>query len=155
MVKKGAPLIVEIGPLDMPADAVSVLRRDRLYGDNGKLASAITPRQDFVANAAGLLEEIQAGLLAEATARRDANIRDDVTSVAGLADHFEKGGKFPGWVSVGWSKPTGPALDKVVETLKGLKLTIRNTPLDAAPVGGACPFTGEPAVERILIARAY
>ena len=32
---------------------------------------------------------------------------------------------------------------------------IRNTPMDAAPAEGLCPFTGAPAVERILVARAY
>jgi prolyl-tRNA synthetase len=39
--------------------------------------------------------------------------------------------------------------------LKALKLTMRNTPLDAAPADGACFFTGEPAVERVLIGRTY
>ncbi|MFY8196314.1 MAG: proline--tRNA ligase, partial [Novosphingobium sp.] len=66
-----------------------------------------------------------------------------------------EGNKYPGWVEMGWSKPTGAALDKVVEQLKALKLTIRNTPLDADKPDGACPFTGDPAVEKILIARAY
>ena len=154
-VKKGAPLIVEIGPRDMANGAVSVLRRDRLYGDNGKLASAAMPKADFVAAAAGLLTEIQDSLRSEATARRDANIRDDVTTLAGLAEHFETGGKFPGWVLVEWSKPTGAALDQVVETLKGLKLTIRNAPMNAAPAEGLCLFTGVPAVERVLVGRAY
>jgi prolyl-tRNA synthetase len=32
---------------------------------------------------------------------------------------------------------------------------MRNTPLDAEPVSGACVFTGRPAVERIYVARAY
>ncbi|MAH14427.1 MAG: proline--tRNA ligase, partial [Sphingomonadaceae bacterium] len=54
-----------------------------------------------------------------------------------------------------WSKPTGAALEKVVERLKEHKLTIRNVPMDAAPVDGACIFTGEAAVERILLAKAY
>ncbi|MGF7148115.1 prolyl-tRNA synthetase [Sphingomonas zeicaulis] len=154
-VKKGPPLIVEVGPRDIANGVVSVVRRDRLYGDNGKLASAATPRGDFVAGAAALLEEIQAGMLAEATARRDANIHYDVATVEQLTSFYEKGGKFPGWVSINWSRPTGAALDKVVETLKGLKLTIRNAPSDAAPAEGNCLFTGEPAVERVLIGRAY
>ena len=50
---------------------------------------------------------------------------------------------------------TGAALEKVVERLKDHKLTIRNVPMDAAPVDGACIFTGEPAVERVLLAKAY
>jgi len=43
----------------------------------------------------------------------------------------------------------------VVERLKALKLTFRNVPNDAAPAAGTCIFTGAPAVERILVARAY
>jgi prolyl-tRNA synthetase len=43
----------------------------------------------------------------------------------------------------------------VVERLKALKLTFRNVPGDAAAAEGTCIFTGAPAVERILVARAY
>jgi len=53
------------------------------------------------------------------------------------------------------ARPTGAALDKVTERLKALKLTFRNVPANAAPAEGTCLFTGEPAVERILVARAY
>jgi prolyl-tRNA synthetase len=56
---------------------------------------------------------------------------------------------------VQWAKPTGAALAKVEERLKALKLTLRNVPIDAAPANGACLFSGEPAVERIYVARAY
>ena len=49
----------------------------------------------------------------------------------------------------------GAALDKVVERLKAHKLTYRNVPLGTAPVDGTCLFTGEPAIERIYVARAY
>ena len=63
--------------------------------------------------------------------------------------------KFAGWVEVQWARPTGAALDKIVEQLKALKLTMRNSPIGAAPADGACFFTGDPAVERILIGRTY
>jgi len=39
--------------------------------------------------------------------------------------------------------------------LKALKLTMRNSPLDAAPADSACFFTGAPAVERIIVGRTY
>jgi prolyl-tRNA synthetase len=43
-----------------------------------------------------------------------------------------------------------------VERLKALKLTIRNAPLGQTGCDeGPCIFTGEPAVERVLIGRAY
>jgi len=72
-----------------------------------------------------------------------------------VVDHFEKGGKYPGWVEVEWAKPTGAALEAVVEKLKAVKLTIRNVPRGSDAASGTCIFTGEPASERILIARAY
>jgi len=152
-VKKGAPIIVEVGPRDVGEGKAAVLRRDRLYKDDGKLATAFTPRGEFVAAAAGLLEDIQSTLYAEAKERLEANIRRDVTD---LAAHFAGDeAKFAGWVEVQWARPTGAALDKIVEQLKALKLTMRNSPIDAASVDGACFFTGEPAVERILIGRTY
>ena len=51
--------------------------------------------------------------------------------------------------------PTGAELDKVVERLKALKLTIRNVPLGSPAAEGACIFTGAPATERVLLAKAY
>ena len=60
-----------------------------------------------------------------------------------------------GWARVPWSKPTGAGLDAVEAKLAPLKLTIRNVPLDQRGELGTCIFTGEPAIEEILIARAY
>jgi prolyl-tRNA synthetase len=154
-VKKGAPLIVEVGPRDMAGGNVSVIRRDRLYREDGKLDSRIAAREGFLAEADDLLGSIQAALHGEARQRLDANIARDVTDMAGLEAFFADTRTAPGWVELLWSRPTGAALAKVVERLKALKLTIRNTPAGAAPVEGACFFTGEPAVERILVARAY
>ncbi len=152
-VKKGAPLIVEVGPRDIAEGKVAVLRRDRLYKDDGKLATDFQSRGDFVGWAGAALEAIQVSLHAEARARIRQNIARDVTD---LAAHY-KGGedKFVGWVEVQWSRPTGAALEKVVADLKALKLTMRNAPIDAEPADGMCFFTGEKAVERVLVGRTY
>jgi len=152
-VKKGAPIIVEIGPRDVAEGKAAVIVRNRLYKDDGKLATSFMPRDDFVSTAVETLEAIQSGLYAEAKARLDANIARDVTD---LATHFAASeDKFAGWVEVQWSRPSGVALDKITEQLKALKLTMRNAPLGAAPADGRCCFTGEPAVERILVGRTY
>ena len=151
-VKKGAPVIVEIGPRDVAGGNVAMLRRDRLYKDDGKLNSAFIPRDEFIGQVSALLEEIQTDLFVEAKERLVVNIRRDVDD---LALHFKSDDKFVGWVEVQWSRPTGEALDKIVEQLKALKITMRNTPIDAAPADGVCFFTGQPAIERILIGRTY
>ncbi len=153
-VKKGAPIIVEVGGRDVAGGNVSVLRRDRLYRDDGKLASEILAKQDFQDGVSATLEDIQSGLFNRAQQKLDTRIRRDIADMAALAAYYE-GEKYPGWVEVNWSRPTGETLDKIVEQLKALKLTMRNVPLDGQKAQGACFFTGQPAVERILIGKAY
>ncbi len=154
-VKKGAPVIVEVGGRDVAGGNVSVIQRTDLYQEGGKLKSAIMPRGELVGGIAVTLEAIQSALLDQST----QGLRDRIVPVddwAGVQAHFADGVKNPGWVDIRWSKPTGAALDKVVERLKALKLTIRNAPLGQTGCDeGPCVFTGEPAVERVLVGRAY
>jgi prolyl-tRNA synthetase len=154
-IKKGAPIVIEVGGRDMAGGNVSVIRRDRLYREEGKLDSQVVARDGFVANAGALLEDIQRAIHSEARARLEAGIERGITDFAGLEAFFADGGKYPGWVEVQWARPTGAELDAVVEKLKALKLTIRNAPMQAPPADGPCLFTGRPAVERVLIGRAY
>ena len=154
-VKKGVPLILEIGGRDAAGGQVSAVRRDRLWREDGKVHFVGQSREAFVAAAPAELENIQQTLHGEATVRRDAQIERGVTTLDGLADYFAEGNRYPGWVELGWSRPTGAALEAVVAQLKALKLTIRNTPMNAAAPEGPCPFTGDPAVETIYVARSY
>jgi prolyl-tRNA synthetase len=154
-VKKGVPLVLEIGGRDAAGGQVSVLRRDRLWREDAKVNFAAQSRADFVTRAAAELADIQQALHSAATARRDAQIERGITDLAGLEAYFAPENRYPGWVELAWSRPSGAALDAMVARLKALKLTIRNTPMVSAPVSGTCPFTGEPAVERIFVARAY
>jgi prolyl-tRNA synthetase len=160
-VRRGAPVIVEIGGRDASGGNVTFMRRDRLR-DGDKVASQTKPRAEFVAEAPGLLKKIQASLYADAKARLDGNIVTHITSFDALADYFgpaaetdEEGGAFKGWVRVPWSRPEGDSLGTIADRLKALKLTIRNAPLAQGDVAGKCLFTGEPAKEYVLIARAY
>jgi prolyl-tRNA synthetase len=156
-VRRGAPLICEIGPRDAVGGKVSFIRRDRLR-DGEKVAVQTIDRAEFVATVEATLTQIQSGLHAEASARLQANIRDDLKTFADLERYYgtdDAGGEFKGWARVSWSRPTGAALDEVGERLKALKLTIRNAPRPQPRSFGRCVFTGEPGVEEILIARAY
>ncbi|NTZ41794.1 proline--tRNA ligase [Altererythrobacter sp. SALINAS58] len=154
-VRKGAPIIIEVGGRDMEAGTVSLLRRDRLWAENGKpdfAAPSVAAAADDVPR---LLEEVQGELFRQAEERREANITRGLESFDAVSDFFASNGKYPGWVEVQWAKPTGAALDQVVERLKSLKLTIRNVPMGSDAADGSCIFTGAPATERILLARAY
>jgi len=155
-VRKGAPIIIEVGARDMEGRKVSLLRRDRLWNaETGKPAFETPNRQECAGSIPVLLEEIQAALFFEARERRDAAVERGIDTMEALSAFFAEDRIFPGWVEVQWSRPSGAALDVVIERLKAHKLTFRNVPRDAAPADGPCIFTGEPAVERILVARTY
>ncbi|MET0179490.1 MAG: proline--tRNA ligase, partial [Novosphingobium sp.] len=154
-VKKGAPLILEVGPRDAAASQVTVLRRHRLWNAAGKPDFHGIALVEFLAAAADELACIQRELHDEAYLNTQQNIRRDVADLTALTALFAEESAFTGWAELAWSRPTGAALEEIEARLKALKLTIRNTPLDGTAVSGACAFTGEPAVERIYVARAY
>ncbi|MCB1519889.1 MAG: proline--tRNA ligase [Hyphomicrobiaceae bacterium] len=159
-VRRGAPVIVEVGGRDMAGENITFMRRDRLR-DGDKIAALTKSRTDFVAEAASLLDDIQSSLFSEAKARLDGNIVTGIATFDALAAFFgaaaedDEGGAFKGWVKVAWSRPEGAELEAIADRLKALKLTIRNAPLAQDPVEGPCLFTGAPAKEFVLIARAY
>ena len=155
-VRKGAPVVVEVGGRDRDNGVVSLLRRDALWdAATGKPAFETPTREIAGQTIPGILADMQAALFTQAQERREANITRGVSDFAEVETHFAAGNKVPGWVEVQWSKPTGAELDKVVERLKALKLTIRNVPIGSPAAHGACIFTGAPATERVLLAKAY
>jgi prolyl-tRNA synthetase len=159
-VRRGAPIIMEIGGRDASGGNVTFMRRDKLR-EGDKVVSKTMSREEFVAGASGLLDEIQASLFAEAKERLDSNIVSGITTFDELAAYFgaaagdDEAGAFKGWVKVAWARPEGAELEAIDERLKALKLTIRNAPLGQEAVAGPCLFTGAPAKEYVLIARAY
>jgi prolyl-tRNA synthetase len=154
-VRRGAPVIAEVGPRDAAGGVVTFMRRDSLR-EGDKVKSQALPRQQFLDGAVGLLIEIQKSLYAEAKTRLDANIKGGVTDWKGVEDYFAGSDEeFKGWLKVSWSKPTGAELEAVDQKLKGLKLTIRNAPLEQPGSFAPCLFTGRAGVEEILIGRAY
>jgi prolyl-tRNA synthetase len=160
-VRRGAPLILEIGPRDVENGNVTFMRRDALR-DGDKLKSHALPFDGFVSSAADMLAEIQGNLFAEAKQRLDDNIRTDITAFDALTAYFgassdddDSPSEFKGWVRVAWSKPTGEALEDVAQRLKAKKLTLRNAPLGQSAPTEACIFTGAPGVEYVLVGRSY
>jgi prolyl-tRNA synthetase len=160
-VRRGAPIIVEVGGRDAAGGNVTFMRRDRLR-DGDKVVSQTQSRAEFVAGARTLLEAIQDALFAEAKARLESNIVTHVRSFADIESHFgvaagdDDAQDFKGWAGVMWAKPAGAALEAIAERLKALKLTIRNAPLIQPPLDGQrCVFSGEPAREYVLIGRSY
>jgi prolyl-tRNA synthetase len=158
-VRRGAPIIVEIGARDAASGTVTFMRRDVLR-DGDKVKSHALPRDQFIAQVPAMLAEMQAGLFAEAKKRTHANIRSDIKSWDALVEYFgaigdDENSEFKGWVRAPWAKPEGAELEAIDARLKTLKLTLRNAPADQPKSVGPCLFTGKPGVEEVLISRAY
>jgi prolyl-tRNA synthetase len=138
---KGVPLRLEIGPRDIAANAVFLARRDT----REKLS---VPVAELATRVPALLEQIQAELLARATARLTSRI----TSVEDYAAFKELIATNAGWGLVRWCG------DEACETAikEETKATSRNLPFDGQPDPGPCLYCGRPADgPRWIFARAY
>jgi len=153
-VKKGVPLIVEVGPRDMDKDCVFWGRRDK-----GPKNRTSTPRAEFVATVGATLTDIQSSLLERAKTFRKENTRvldskDDIYSYF-TAKNPEKPEIHGGFALAHWSG------DSSVEDqlAKDLKVTIRCVPTatdgEFAPEPGTCPFTGKPSARRVVLGKSY
>jgi prolyl-tRNA synthetase len=163
LVRKGVPLIVEIGGREASGGQVSFLRRDKLYNGE-KAASTVLSKDEFVAQVGGILDSMQSGMLNEARTYMRYRITDTLTSWDELKVFFgasvgddEDGPATdnPGWVRASWCRPDGAEMEKIEAQLASLKITIRNAPLTQPKTYKPCIFTGKPGVEEILIARSY
>ncbi|HEY2591227.1 MAG TPA: hypothetical protein VGI35_06515, partial [Steroidobacteraceae bacterium] len=174
-LKRGVPILCEIGPRDVASGSVTFIRRDRARkGD--KIEFATMPRAELVRAVPTLLAEIQSALHTEARARLEANIRTDIATFADLEAYYGAAGgaaagtsesaagadesasaeSFRGWALVPWSRPEGAALEAVERKLKSLKLTVRVAPLEQGSLEGRrCLFSDVPAKEWVLVGRAY
>jgi prolyl-tRNA synthetase len=104
---KGVPLRVEVGPRDVAAGQATVIRRDRA----GKEA---VPLDGLARRVPGLLDEVQAGLLAEARERRDAR-----TAEAGSLDEAREAAQ-EGFARVPWA-----AVGEAEDGLAAAGVTVR------------------------------
>jgi len=147
-IKRGVPLIAEVGMRDIADEGVFVARRD--VGGKGQGM----PRQQFVANVAATLDEIQQQLFQRALDLRAGNTREindlDEFRAFFTPQDDNKPEIHGGFVRSHWTE--NPETDKI---LKGLKVTIRCVPEEEIDNPGTCLFTGQPAQGRAVFAKAY
>lgn len=147
-VKKGVPLRIEVGPRDMAQNSVFMARRDLPASQKKSL-----PVSEFVETAPALLEEIQAVLFERALAHRQSNTRnidsweDFQAFFTSKHEDTEMHGGFAHCFAV--DEP------EIEEKLKPLKVTARCIPLEQTGETGPCIFTGKPASQKIVFAKAY
>jgi prolyl-tRNA synthetase len=139
---RGVPLRVEIGPRDVEKQSVVLARRDV----PGRAGKSFAPMAGIASTVGDMLDTIQAAMLAEATAFRDANIHEATTfdQVKAIVDD--------GWAKAYWcGNPDCEARIK-----EETKATNRNIPLQQDDWGpNVCVVCDEPAKEWSYWARAY
>jgi prolyl-tRNA synthetase len=142
-IKKGVPLIVELGPRDIAAGTVALTRRD-VIGEKRSLATA-----EFVAETPVLLDAVDQALLSQALEYRRSRMVEGVTSFADLSAHFGQD-TGTGFVIGKWSGDPD-----IEESLAPLGVTIRCLPNEQSGTEGKCLITGEAATIDAVYAKAY
>ncbi len=149
-IKKGIPLRIEIGPRDLEKGTVALARRDKSPKDK-----AFLPASEVAAQIPAILDEIQAELLARATAFRNAEMRVIESKEEFYAFFTPKNADKPeihgGFALAHWNGSA--AIEEQIKT--DLKVTIRCLPFEDAPEAGTCIFTGEPSRQRVVWAKSY
>jgi prolyl-tRNA synthetase len=149
-IKKGAPMLLEVGPRDVDGGEVCLTRRDQMV--QGKRFIA---RDEFIKMAAAELGAAQKNLFDEALTFRCKRMVTNIKTKAEFDAYFgkESDNSFTsgqGFVRAKWSG--NPASLKMLDDLG---VTIRCIPFDQDSKTGTCVLTGATATQDVIFARAY
>jgi prolyl-tRNA synthetase len=138
---RGIPLRMEIGPKDVEKNSVALARRDR----PGKEGKSFVPQANLAAAVADMLTDIQASMLAKATAFRDSHIHDpkDLDALVKVVQN--------GWAYSWWCE-SKECESKVKELTKA---STRCMPVDQPEGTGACIVCGQPAKRKVIFGKSY
>ncbi len=150
-IKKGIPLILEVGPRDMENGSVFVYRRDQTRKDRYGASVDV-----FVEGVVGLLDDIQAHLLEKARNLRDTHTREIDQMEDFRAFFTPKDAERPevhgGFALSHWCE--GTDCENAIND--ALSVTIRCVPFDREKGGsGACVVCGKPSPGRVVFAKSY
>lgn len=154
-IRKGAPMVCEIGPRDVDNNGLMLKERIYLNTPEGK---KIMNSDEFVANVGKRLEELQHQMYEKAKARLEQNIRTDITSPEDFAAYFANSNE---WIEDGKQGKVAFVRGKwcgdtaTEEILKAMKITIRCIPFDQSGTTGKCLLTGKEATLDVIYARSY
>ncbi len=151
-IKKGVPLRIEVGPRDMEKNALFVGRRDQGHKDKTSI-----DRNEFILNAANILQSIHDNLLAKAKAHRTAHTRNIDTQEEFYAYFTPPAtdANQPTPIHGGFAMTHFCGDVELEKKIKSdLSVTVRCIPLETTKPG-TCPFTGKPSRTRVVWAKSY
>jgi prolyl-tRNA synthetase len=146
-IRKGVPVVIELGERDLENGVVTMTRRD-----DPELKRDAIPADGAADAVVGVLGDIQLGLFEEASKRLRERTRDDITNLDEFREFFSgEETESGGFVRAPWSEE--PETEK---TMGELGVTVRCIPFDAQlPPDARCVITGGPAKVVAIFAKAY
>ncbi|MBR3501830.1 MAG: proline--tRNA ligase [Alphaproteobacteria bacterium] len=154
-IRKGAPIVCEIGARDVDSGGLMVKERIFLGKPEGKKIMSV---DEFVCGVAERLQILQNTMLEKARERLQNNIRSDITTPEEFAAYFANSNEWiedgkQGKVAFVRGKWCGdPATEEI---LKSMKITIRCIPFEQSGTTGKCLLTGKDATMDVIYARSY
>ena len=141
-LKKGVPLVCEIGPRDLQSGQVAVHSRQHISA-----RGMIRNLAEFITGVPQVLGNFQTTMMEEARRYRHEMTVDDITSLDALRRYFSEQ---TGFVRAKWSG--NPASE---DMLKEFGATIRCIPYEQSGTAGRCVLTGANATMEAIFAMAY
>jgi prolyl-tRNA synthetase len=141
--KKGAPVIIEVGPRDIAGEEVTWRARHEV----GEVRR--TPLAEFGATVSAVLQDVQDALLTSARRRLDAGIHRDVTTFA-QAEALFRDDPRPGFVLAKWCGSPECEIG-----LKKFGVTIRTLPENMESAARTCLVCGRPASVDAVFGQSY
>jgi len=138
---RGVPLRIEIGPKDVEHKAVTLARRNQ----PGKAGKSRLPQENLSIQVSSVLDDIQAAMLAKASAFRNKHIHP-ANDYQRLIQTVQDGWAYAFWCG---------SADCEARVKEDTKATTRCIPFDQPEETGACVVCGEPARSKVYFARAY
>jgi len=146
-IRKGVPVVIELGARDIDQGVITMTRRD-----DEALSRDAVPRDGAAEAVVGVLGDIQLGLFEEASKRLRERSRDDITTLEEFREFFSGDDTSSGgFVKAPWSED--PETEK---TMGELGVSVRCIPFDEQlPPDARCVITGGPAKVVAVFAKAY
>lgn len=149
-IKKGVPVVLEVGPKDIEKNGVAVTRRDDVAGKK-----QFPTRGEFAGALPTILAEMQKKYFNRALEIRTGRTRTDIKTWTEFENYFGKNDENlftsnVGFVRAPWSGDEAATDAK----LKPLGVTIRCLPFNQN-ISGPCVITGAAAKYEAIFARAY
>jgi prolyl-tRNA synthetase len=146
-IRKGVPIVIELGERDIEQGVVTMTRRD-----DPELRRDAIPRDGAAEAVAGVLGDVQTGYFEEASQRLRERTRHDITTLEEFREFFaSEETQSGGFVKAPWSEDPG-----TLEVMGELGVSVRCIPFGEELSSDArCVITGGAARVIAIFAKAY